>query len=154
MTDENLRLHDCKTPIILQSHQESAARGLVGLSFNPPPLSGTWVYFVGCAGFVKIGVTNNVPGRLSALRTASPFPVGLLGLVEGTAKDEADLHGYFKAKRVRGEWFALNEDDVLGILLACDYTALSNMRAVMALADQPQPREPYIPETGFSEGGV
>ena len=130
MTDErakNLRLQDCRSQIVLQSHQKSAAVGMVGLSFDPPDLSGDWIYFAGCAGFVKIGVTNNVRGRLSALRTGSPFPIGLLGLIEGSTKDEADLHRLFKSKRVRGEWFALSEDELLGVMLACDYSALETV---------------------------
>lgn len=122
--DKDLRLQDCKTPIVLQSQQDRAAVGLVGLSFEPPALNGSWIYFVGCEGFVKIGTTNNVKARLSALRTGSPFPVGLLGLIPGGAADEAGIHALFKAGRVRGEWFRLTEDELIGTLLACDYSVL------------------------------
>ncbi len=69
----------------------------------------TWCYLV------KIGKTNNVRARKTALQTACPFDLRIFGarkLGEGSAGAwEAALHHYFAGRRMRGEWFALSRSE-------------------------------------------
>lgn len=63
---------------------------------------------------VKIGKTNNVKQRLSALNAASPAPLTLVyfGYVLNADKLEKELHDIFDERRLRGEWFALDNDRI------------------------------------------
>lgn len=68
------------------------------------------IYFVRCAGFVKIGLTTNIHRRLASARTFTPFPLTLAHLVR--CEPAADLevvesayHARFHAHHHRGEWF-------------------------------------------------
>ena len=70
----------------------------------------------------KIGVTDNLGGRIGRLRTASGIDVitllaiELLPFYDENARElEAFLHEYFKVKRKIGEWFELSIKDVLAI---------------------------------------
>lgn len=69
------------------------------------------VYFIGSEkeAFVKIGVASDVRKRLQDIRTAAPFPVRILGMVErrDAAKTERELHQLFAAYHTHGEWFRL-----------------------------------------------
>lgn len=62
-------------------------------------------YFIECAGYVKIGFSRFVEGRLRDIQTANPIPVTLLAHIEGTMSDERDLHSKFSNYRGSGEWF-------------------------------------------------
>lgn len=67
----------------------------------------TFVYFAqrGENGPIKIGVSGGVKARVSALQTAVAEPVRLLASIEGTRRDEEELHFRFQAHRLKGEWF-------------------------------------------------
>lgn len=67
----------------------------------------TLTYFVQGLDLVKIGGTNNLPRRLSALQCGSPVLLELLGV---TDVPEATLHNQFKNLRHHGEWFNLNNE--------------------------------------------
>lgn len=71
------------------------------------------VYFIGGAGLVKIGFTQNLRTRLIALRADSPVELVEIRTIECahfTARPvEELLHGIFAAHRRRGEWFDLPE---------------------------------------------
>jgi hypothetical protein len=85
---------------------------LAGIFRSPIPivsLIGYHVYFiqVGIDGPIKIGKTKGtVQERLSALQTASPYELRIVGIVE-RARDslERELHERFSHLRMRGEWF-------------------------------------------------
>jgi len=77
------------------------------------------VYVAECQGLYKIGYSIRPTSRIASLQTATPFPVTLLGTIEGGKEVESWWHHHFKAKRVRGEWFALDAAD-LALLLASD----------------------------------
>ncbi|RKD69002.1 GIY-YIG nuclease family protein [Rhizobium sp. WW_1] len=66
------------------------------------------VYFLAAddASLIKIGSTENVDRRISALRRGSPVPVSLIGVIDGGAKKELELHERFAEHRVHGEWFS------------------------------------------------
>lgn len=56
-------------------------------------------------GAVKIGWTRDILRRLSTLNVSAAEPLLLLGAVEATIDQEAELHGLLSAARIRGEWF-------------------------------------------------
>ncbi len=66
------------------------------------------VYFVVCAGFVKIGTTVALAHRMSALATGSPLDMVLLGWLEGGKDLEERLHLQVDAHAETGEWFRLS----------------------------------------------
>lgn len=68
-------------------------------------------------GVVKIGKTRNLAQRLKDLNTASPLDLELLGSVYYALGDqlELELHAQYADKRIKGEWFDLNEDDIEAI---------------------------------------
>jgi len=63
-------------------------------------------------GYTKIGFTKNNPRfRERTLQSEEP-EVELIGHWKGSMYDEDKLHKGFLKKRVRGEWFDLNKDDI------------------------------------------
>jgi len=68
------------------------------------------IYFLqqGVDGPIKIGTSRQavLKSRISTLQTASPYPLRLLGVIEGGRKAEDHLHERFAASRLNGEWFA------------------------------------------------
>lgn len=77
------------------------------------------VYFIQPEGepAVKIGITSNVPARLSALQMAHHRPLNVIGIMPGGGREEAALHARFAAHRLRGEWFRL-DDEIAGFVAA------------------------------------
>lgn len=67
------------------------------------------IYFVqaGDEGPVKIGTSKFVNERLATLQTHSPYPLRLIGTIEG---DEAKIHARFSHLRLHGEWFRPGDD--------------------------------------------
>jgi hypothetical protein len=65
------------------------------------------IYFIqqGENGAIKIGYTTNPPKRLKALATASPYPLHVRLVIEGSKKLEKDLHNKFAQWQLDGEWF-------------------------------------------------
>ena len=68
------------------------------------------VYFITDRRYVKIGKTQNIISRLSALQTGHPEKLYVLGYVDGGRGEEKKLHKRFSKYRVRGEWFKLTEE--------------------------------------------
>lgn len=64
-----------------------------------------YVYFVYCAGFIKIGYSKNPRLRHMGLNNGWPLPVILLHVLPGSIADERALHARFAAARTTGEWF-------------------------------------------------
>lgn len=62
---------------------------------------------------IKLGRTNNIDRRMKALKTADPTISVLYTLeVIDDRKAEASLHAIFAAKRIHGEWFILDKNDL------------------------------------------
>ena len=63
---------------------------------------------------IKIGATTNIKTRLKSLRAASPSKLELLNTLKSKDiyKLELELHKKFQKKRLNGEWFNLNENDI------------------------------------------
>jgi len=82
---------------------------------EPPTTSG--VYIVRCANKYKIGHTTNFARRVKSFKTANPDDIVLEAFI-GTENRlqakrlETALHRVFDAKRIKGEWFLLNEGDL------------------------------------------
>ena len=73
-----------------------------------------YVYLVHCKGttFYKIGISKiDYHLRLSALQSGCPFELEMIYVIHSSnyRKFEQELHHKFRDKRVRGEWFDLDE---------------------------------------------
>ncbi len=68
------------------------------------------IYFIqsGPQGPIKIGTCKDehLRKRISTLQTGNPNGFGVLGVMDGGAELEGDLHKRFRAHRRAGEWFA------------------------------------------------
>ena len=66
-----------------------------------------WVYFIqaGDAGAIKIGISRDVERRRGELQRMEREPLHVRATIEGTVRDERDLHARFAAHRIHGEWF-------------------------------------------------
>ncbi len=82
------------------------------------------IYFVqaGVGGPIKIGITSDLENRLAGLKTSCPYPLSVIGTVQGTRSDERLLHLCLTCSRMTGEWFeptpkvlALIKDAMAGI---------------------------------------
>lgn len=65
------------------------------------------IYFVRCSltEMVKIGRAGDPHKRIAKIQSDSPGHLTLLGVEDGDAEREAELHAEFARCRVRGEWF-------------------------------------------------
>lgn len=75
-----------------------------------------YVYLVKLDKHYKIGISINPNDRLKEF-TLLPYPLEEICIerVKGYKTIEQELHTIFERKNVRGEWFELNEEDVLFI---------------------------------------
>ena len=60
-------------------------------------------------GLVKIGYSTNIPERKASLEIGSG-PLVLLGMINGGAEVEKELHKHFAHARMFGEWFKLTKN--------------------------------------------
>jgi len=79
------------------------------------------LYLIAAGPYVKIGVSSNIPDRLTILQVGSPVELELLFSVEVREAYalERYFHGEFSSQSVRGEWFTLTSEDILGIENYC-----------------------------------
>lgn len=76
------------------------------------------VYLLKAGTFYKIGVTQgSIENRVRALQTGSPYPIEIIHVVktQNPYALEAKLHKDYANKRRQGEWFELDQRDVLKI---------------------------------------
>ena len=88
------------------------------------------------SGATKIGRADSPQQRLTALSTATPDRLEILAIYK-VGKSNVDavekyLHQLFASKRIKGEWFAINEIDIatIGALLAYEQWDIDAYRAV------------------------
>jgi hypothetical protein len=69
-------------------------------------------------GLCKIGQTESLYKRVASLWTMIPdeFEVYAFFPTEGHAFAEEILHNLVRNRRVKGEWFALNDDDLAKVI--------------------------------------
>lgn len=93
----------------------SITEGLPALTFrdiqklDDPDTDNQQVYFLYCAGHVKIGVARSILRRMKELQIGAPWKAQIILLIPGGRKTESFLHFVFQEHRVRGEWFKLAE---------------------------------------------
>lgn len=63
------------------------------------------IYFIECAGRIKIGFSKNVQNRLRQFSTGSALKFDLLGAMNGTKELERAIHLHLVEHRAHGEWF-------------------------------------------------
>lgn len=68
------------------------------------------VYFIFCAGFVKIGTTSALKRRLSNMQIGAPWQTRVVGVVAGGRATEQFLHYVYREHSIGGEWFRLGPD--------------------------------------------
>lgn len=73
-----------------------------------------YVYLLQCGEYYKIGVSQAPDKRIEQLATPPPFDLEQVCLIETDDMYglETGLHNRFADKRVRGEWFQLEQADV------------------------------------------
>lgn len=69
---------------------------------------------VDVTGYCKIGKSINPKGRFDRFAVSLPFKCELVATIQSGNIDRAEgnLHKLFADKRVRGEWFNLDKDDI------------------------------------------
>lgn len=74
-----------------------------------------FVYVMRCGPHYKIGASKNPGLRLTQLQTQPPFDIeGVMGFeTDDMLGLERLIHEYFADKRVNGEWFLLDDDDIV-----------------------------------------
>lgn len=65
-------------------------------------------------GLYKIGLSKDVMSRIKTLGVTLPFEIEPIHTIktDDMVGLEKELHSRFESKRIRGEWFALETDDV------------------------------------------
>lgn len=65
-------------------------------------------------GMYKIGLSTNTEGRMSGLSTGLPYELTLIHTIKcrDRFKIEKFFHEKFADRRIKGEWFALNPEDI------------------------------------------
>jgi hypothetical protein len=73
-----------------------------------------YIYLIKSQNLYKIGRAKKIKDRIRAYKTENPFGIEILlqVKVDNYIKEENMLLDMFKEKKVRGEWFSLNEEDV------------------------------------------
>jgi len=70
----------------------------------------SYVYFLKCGDFVKIGVSKKPRSRLLTLASSVPYDVELLIMLTGDRALERFLHRQFSNHHHRHEWFHMHDD--------------------------------------------
>lgn len=73
-----------------------------------------YIYVIKAGGRYKIGKAKELKDRVKTHQTSSPYETELVVgvVVEDYTKVERELHDLFAEKRVKGEWFTLDETDI------------------------------------------
>lgn len=98
-----------------------------------------YVYFVQeyMNGTFKIGKTKNVEKRMNLFGVKLPFENQLVFLINSADHHQTEVafHKHFSSKRLEGEWFALNKEDISWIK-AGHYTPEINQTIIPPLEPQ------------------
>ena len=92
-----------------------------------------YLYLIKCQNFFKIGIANDVENRIAQLSTGNPFPLEIMASYEfeNAAPVEAAIHQRYAGVRKRGEWFELDDHDLVDfeqicqLLGGCNYAIFS-----------------------------
>lgn len=78
-------------------------------------------------GFYKIGFTRDINNRLRGLQVGSPYELKVVKLVECQNSFEVEQRikwGYLFNKRIRGEWYELDESELEDVIKIINETAI------------------------------
>lgn len=117
-----------KTSISKQAKKENWEKGVllkngnIKPKFNNQEQQDGFLYVVSFIDtsnkvFYKIGIAKDHRSRLATHQTSIPFhlKIELICYVENMRDNEKELHELFKEKRIRGEWFSLDKEDIISI---------------------------------------
>tara|TARA_R110002049_G_scaffold151795_1_gene315553 strand:+ start:395 stop:859 length:465 start_codon:yes stop_codon:yes gene_type:complete len=80
-----------------------------------------YLYLIYMSGKYKIGFSSNWKKRMKSYKTHSPeFETVYICKSKIAFLLESELHEMFSDKRINGEWFELNNNDVLNAVLHCN----------------------------------
>ena len=96
----------------------------------------TFVYFIRCAGHIKIGYTGSFVSRFVKMLTDMPPGMHIIHAEDGTRATEQILHREFAELRVRGEWFRVD---------ARIYEHIRQRRVVLGMPEFVQPATERAP---------
>ena len=73
-----------------------------------------FVYIIETQGVYKIGRASNLESRVKKYQTENPYPITLIAsaFIFDCVSYEKRLHKKFAHKKLRGEWFKLNDNDL------------------------------------------
>lgn len=85
------------------------------------------VYFVECAGRVKIGFSTDVNARLRQLSTGSALTFNFISAVDGSKSFERAIHKALAEHRSHGEWFHDTPQvrSIINAIIADGYSAIN-----------------------------
>ena len=95
-------------------------------------MTASYIYFIqaGEGGPIKVGFTSMKPERrISHIQTGCPWPIKVIGLIEGDAADEKRIHKQLAPYKTKGEWFS----PVAEVLRAVEMALTSGKRFEIAL---------------------
>jgi hypothetical protein len=97
-----------------------------------------YLYLIKCNEFYKIGSTNNVSARVDQLQTGNPYPLIVDSYYKFDYADSVErcLHSKFKNKRVSGEWFNLENDDLQMLATICNLLDGEKCTQEIVIADE------------------
>ena len=136
---------DCSSESTTRANLLQRVRGWCGerrnLGRKALPENEPVVYFISpdpVAGPIKIGVSTNLPSRLSQLQTGHYQDLHVIAWVScddvGSAyKLESALHGVCSGKCIRNEWFSINAEEVNRLIALIE---LSPRKCVCSYADK------------------
>lgn len=86
-----------------------------------------FVYIAKCESFFKIGKSNNLKRREKGLQTGNPFDVSIIAYVESYEANslEKSIQNRYRDRKIKGEWFDLDQDDFLNIVNRFGFTILN-----------------------------
>lgn len=106
------------------------------------------IYFLLSGKIIKIGFTTDLAQRISRLQTATPNTLHLLGTIDGTQRDERNLHRRFANLNVRGEWFRRHSS------LMAYITEATKVPEPVEAPEPVEPNKPLSPETQAAIRGL
>lgn len=82
------------------------------------------IYFItNNKGSIKVGYTSSIRTRLTAIQLGCDTYCEIIATIKGGKELEKQAHNFFKEKRLSGEWFLINEEDIY------DFVSSSKLRS-------------------------
>ena len=116
----------------------------------------SYIYFIQAQdnGPIKIGVTGDDPRkRMVKIQTDCPWPVRLLGAIEGTASQEKQIHLVLGRFKTQGEWFEPHPVVMAAVNLAleCGAPVTSDVPPPMKPIEHIRKRLFHVSQATFGE---